>query len=136
MRAAWQASAEADALTYRLYRSDAAPITTVAGLNPVITGITQPVAIDSRPSLAEHSYAVTAVDAAGNESGPSNSAYLNAALLPVATLEVVPRPASAPSSPGPIRVGVAGSGVSRRSAASAQPGASDRAHLHRRGLQR
>ncbi|MFY9943505.1 MAG: fibronectin type III domain-containing protein, partial [Desulfobacterales bacterium] len=89
VRAAWQAPAGTEPLTYRLYRSDAATITTVADLSPVMTGITQPATMDSRPSLTEHTYAVTAVDVAGNESEPSDSAFLNAGLLPVATLAVV-----------------------------------------------
>ncbi|HSM75334.1 MAG TPA: Ig-like domain-containing protein, partial [Desulfobacterales bacterium] len=89
VRAAWQAPAGTEPLTYRLYRSDLATITTVADLSPVMTGITQPAAVDSRPSPTAHSYVATALDAAGNESAPSNSAYLNAGLLPVATLEVV-----------------------------------------------
>ena len=39
---------------------------------------------------------VTAVDAAGNESNPSNSEYLNITLLPVSTLKVVQQDTSAP----------------------------------------
>ncbi|MCG6905686.1 MAG: right-handed parallel beta-helix repeat-containing protein, partial [Desulfobacteraceae bacterium] len=96
VRAAWQAPAGTEPLTYRLYRSDLAAITTVADLSPVITGITQPAAVDSRPSPTAHSYVATAVDAAGNESAPSNSAYLNAGLLPVATLDVVQTDNAAP----------------------------------------
>ena len=96
VRAAWQAPAGTEPLTYRLYRSDLAAITTVADLSPVITGITQPATVDSRPSPTAHSYVATAVDAAGNESAPSNSAYLNAGLLPVATLDVVQTDNAAP----------------------------------------
>src|SRR5690606_2282057 len=37
---------------------------------------------------SEHAYVVTAIDAAGNESAVSNSAYLNFSLLPVRSIEV------------------------------------------------
>jgi hypothetical protein len=46
-------------------------------------------ALDTAPSQAEHTYAVTAVDVAGNESSPSESVYLNFALLPVNPLHIV-----------------------------------------------
>ena len=46
------------------------------------------VAVDAAPKPTEGAYAVTALDAAGNESGLSNSAYLNASLLPVSRLQV------------------------------------------------
>jgi hypothetical protein len=77
------------AVSYNLYRSGAASITTTAGLTPILTGIKSLGAIDGSPSQAEHAYAATAVDAAGNESLLSNSSYLNFALLPVATLTAV-----------------------------------------------
>ncbi|MBI5064234.1 MAG: hypothetical protein HZB87_12430, partial [Desulfatitalea sp.] len=45
-------------------------------------------ALDRNPSPTAHTYVVTAVDPAGNESAPSNSAYLNFDLLPADTISV------------------------------------------------
>jgi fibronectin type 3 domain-containing protein len=86
--AEWQASASGDVVSYSMYRSNASTITTVDGLTPVKSGIKALITLDSQPSLSEHAYAVTAVDAAGNQSVPSNSVYLNFALLPVSTIGV------------------------------------------------
>jgi len=88
IQATWLAPADG-AVSYRLYRSGAATITSTAGLTPIIPGIKQLGAIDTSPSTAQHAYAATAVDAAGNESAVSNSGYLNFALLPVSSLTVV-----------------------------------------------
>ncbi len=88
IQATWQAPV-GGAASYNLYRSSAASITDVTGLTPIKTNIRQLGAIDASPSPAEHAYAVTALDAAGNESPVSNSVYLNFTLLPVATLTVV-----------------------------------------------
>lgn len=87
--AAWQAVTDEDAINYRLYRAALPQIQTVEGLTALQTGLTQNQTVDGQPSLTEHSYVVTAVDAAGNESPASNSAYLNVNLLPVATLKAV-----------------------------------------------
>ena len=88
VRATWQAPTGTDTLTYNLYRAGTA-IATVSGLTPLQTGLKTTTTLDSVPSQTEHYYAVTAVDAAGNESPPSASAYLNFTLLPVANLQVV-----------------------------------------------
>ena len=88
VRATWQAPAGTDTLTYRLYRGATAPVS-VAGLTPLLTGLKETAALNSAPSTTDHYYVVTAVDAAGNESSPSASAYLNVTLLPVANLQVV-----------------------------------------------
>jgi parallel beta-helix repeat protein len=96
IRATWDASATAEAVTYSLYRSSADAIFTVAGLTPIKTGIVVLNTIDDSPSQAQHAYAVTAVDAAGNESPPSASVYLNFQLLPVGTISVERQDASAP----------------------------------------
>ncbi|RJQ65600.1 MAG: hypothetical protein C4519_27615, partial [Desulfobacteraceae bacterium] len=85
--AQWQAVA-GDDVTYRLYRSDAMQITSVEGLTPVDAQFSHNRALDRRPSPTDHTYVVTAVDQAGNESAPSNSVYLNFALLPAATIAV------------------------------------------------
>ncbi|MBN1268516.1 MAG: hypothetical protein JXB04_02930 [Kiritimatiellae bacterium] len=76
-------------LDYSLYRSTGAVITTVADLQPIKTGIPQMTAVDPSPNKNMHAYTVTAVDEAGNESDPAESAYLNFLLLPVHSLSVV-----------------------------------------------
>ena len=73
---------------YNIYRSSAAPITSLEGLAPIRSQWRQPTFVDPSPTTGEPSYVVTALDAAGNESPISNSAYLNAALLPVNALTV------------------------------------------------
>lgn len=89
IQATWLAPVDG-AASYKLYRSSAAAITSTAGLTPIITGIKQQLGVvDTNPSQAEHAYAATAVDAAGNESLLSNSSYLNFALLPVSSITVV-----------------------------------------------
>jgi len=85
--ASWQPPIGTAPAGYRLYRAATSTITSVAGLSPIKQGIRQTQAVDAVPSQSEHAYVVTAVDAAGNESAISNSAYLNFSLLPVRTLE-------------------------------------------------
>lgn len=89
IQAQWEAPPDSGPITYSLYRANLAEITSVAGLTPIATGIPQTTAIDPRPSPLDHAYVVTAVDPAGNESLPSNSFYLNFALLPVSSLSVL-----------------------------------------------
>ena len=86
--ATWQPPIGAAPASYRLYRAATSPITSVSGLTPIKQDIRLAQAVDASPSQSEHAYVVTAVDAAGNESAISNSAYLNFSLLPVATLQV------------------------------------------------
>lgn len=79
-------------LTYNLYRLDlpqGQQANSTAGLTALQTKIPEPIALDPEPSDTEHSYFVTAVDAAGNESVPSSTAYLNSGLLPVSQLTLV-----------------------------------------------
>jgi hypothetical protein len=86
-------------VTYSVYRADldAGQPIDISGHTPIKSKIarlqgpdlTGGEYLDASPSQLEHAYAVTAVDAAGNESSPSNTAYLNFALLPVATLNLV-----------------------------------------------
>jgi len=85
----WDAPAYTEPITYYVYRSDQAEITSVEGLTPLIIGVPQTLVIDPNPSSTEHCYAVTAVDEAGNQSAPSPSVYQNFGLLPVASLTVV-----------------------------------------------
>ena len=86
--ARWQPPVGTAPAGYRLYRSAASTITTVEGLTPLKQNIKLSQAVDAVPSQSEHAYVVTALDAAGNESAISNSAYLNFSLLPVKTLQV------------------------------------------------
>lgn len=86
--ATWQPPVGPAPKSYRLYRAATSPITDVAGLTPIRDNIVGTQAVDPVPSQSEHAYVVTAVDAAGNESAVSNSAYLNFSLLPVRSLEV------------------------------------------------
>ena len=88
IKAVWEAPPYTEPVTYSLYRADLAEIISVEGLTPLATGITETTAIDSNPSPTDHSYVVTAVDEAGNESAPSNSFYLNFDLLPVSSITV------------------------------------------------
>ena len=80
-----------DIAYYCLYRSDAGEITSVSGLSPVVCHIPNDSdhVVDPNPSLTDHCYVVTSVDAAGNESAPSNYDYLNFTLLPVSSITVV-----------------------------------------------
>jgi uncharacterized membrane protein YgcG len=88
IKAAWQPPLGSLPASYNLYRSSAAAINSTDGLTPIKTGIKSVYAVDPSPSPSEHSYAVTSLDSAGNESALSNSAYLNFSLLPVRTLTV------------------------------------------------
>ncbi len=89
IQATWTAPADTEDMTYSLYRTDNAGITSIEGLTPVRTGIEVATAIDTKPSEDRHYYVVTAVDQVGNESAPSDPAYLDFALLPVDELSVV-----------------------------------------------
>jgi hypothetical protein len=88
--ATWVASGSSDTKSYALYRKNLAPGIDLdpTGLTPVLNNIISLAAIDSVPSELEHAYAVTAFDAAGNQSLPSNTQYLNFALLPVSSLGI------------------------------------------------
>ncbi|BFM06370.1 right-handed parallel beta-helix repeat-containing protein [Halioxenophilus aromaticivorans] len=87
VNAQWDVSADPDTVGYALYRG-ATAIGNVAGLAPIVEAIEENRTIDSLPLETEPYYAVTALDGAGNQSSPSNSAYVNTDLLPVANLEV------------------------------------------------
>ena len=79
---------EEEGATFNLYRSGQTEIVDIDGLVPVSTKISGTEAVDSQPSPTEHCYAATALDAAGNESAPCLSEYLNFDLLPAADLSV------------------------------------------------
>lgn len=86
--ATWQPPLASTVDYYNLYRASGTAITSIASLTPLKTRIKNPVTYDTSPSPAQGAYVVTAVDAAGNESAISNSAYLNASLLPVRKLRI------------------------------------------------
>ncbi|WP_172807586.1 hypothetical protein [Endozoicomonas ascidiicola] len=79
-------------LTYNLYRLNTPEGADVdlGGIEPLQTGIPGDafIALDKEPSDSEHTYTITAVDSAGNESQPATPQYLNAGLLPVSNLGV------------------------------------------------
>ena len=79
-------------LTYNLYRLDTGEgeLASIEGVTPLKTRIPGDafIALDEKPSETEHTYTVTAVDSAGNQSAPADPDYLNAGLLPVGNLEV------------------------------------------------
>ncbi|MCP4688616.1 MAG: hypothetical protein GY859_11235, partial [Desulfobacterales bacterium] len=84
----WSAPAYNEPVTFNLYRADLPEITSVDGMTPLIHSIPQTLVVDPNPSTTQHCYVATAVDAAGNESEPSNSVYQNFGLLPVSSLIV------------------------------------------------
>ena len=86
--AVWQAPLASQVDHYRLYRSGGAVINSIEGLTPIKSLIKLTQTHDTSPSPTQGAYVVTAVDVAGNESALSNSAYLNASLLPVRNLKV------------------------------------------------
>lgn len=88
IRARWLAPISGEVASYNVYRSNETVINSIDGLTPLRTGIKDTEFVDASPGATGHAYVVTALDAAGNESALSNSAYLNASLLPVPTLRV------------------------------------------------
>lgn len=88
IQATWQAPLASTVDRYTLYRASGTSITSVEGMPPLKTGIKANSVYDTTPSNNQGAYVVTALDAAGNESAPSNSAYLNASLFPVRNLKV------------------------------------------------
>lgn len=93
----WQPPVGTAPSSYRLYRAATQTITSVEGLTPIRENIRTTQMIDAVPSQSEHAYAVTAIDAAGNESAISNSVYLNFSLLPVKQLQIEQIGASLPN---------------------------------------
>ncbi|MCK5099708.1 MAG: hypothetical protein KAR45_16480, partial [Desulfobacteraceae bacterium] len=91
VHAQWTSPGYQDKITYAVYRTNAQTITSLQGLTPIIPKIPKQYTsvVDPNPSPTEHCYAVAAIDEAGNISPPSNSAYLNFKLLPMATLKVI-----------------------------------------------
>ncbi|NVK44294.1 MAG: carboxypeptidase regulatory-like domain-containing protein [Oceanospirillaceae bacterium] len=78
-------------LYYSLYRlsndwDDAS--SDLTGIEPALSPIRGAAILDSKPSAQFAKYAVTATDETGNESLPSETVYLNVALLPVTEMKV------------------------------------------------
>lgn len=86
--ATWLAPSQGNVDSYKLYRASGTSITDIDGLTPLKTGIKTLATVDAQPNPNQGAYVVTALDAAGNESVLSNSAYLNASLLPVPQLKI------------------------------------------------
>lgn len=78
-----------ETLTYNLYRAGGTSLDNVDGLQAIKKNISTLSYTDALPNRDQPTYAVTAVDEAGNESVSSSSFYLNVDLLPVATLSVL-----------------------------------------------
>jgi RHS repeat-associated protein len=87
LAAYWTPPTGTESLMYALYRSTS-PIPATTNLSPLIRRIVSTNALDTNPMAGPAYYAVTAVDALGNESPPSLSAYTNISLLPVNSLRV------------------------------------------------
>ncbi|WP_054701596.1 Ig-like domain-containing protein [Desulfosarcina cetonica] len=96
IKASWNPPAYTEAITYSLYRAPQTEITTVDGLDALAEGIEATLVVDPHPSDDDHCYTVTAVDAAGNQSPPATSSYLNFDLLPVSSLSVVQSESESP----------------------------------------
>ncbi len=88
IQASWTAPSS-EPLTYRIYQSTGTVLEDISGLEAIAKDISSTNFIDNQPSQEEHVYVVTAVDSSGNESLPSESAYLNFGLLPVKEFSVV-----------------------------------------------
>lgn len=68
----WNAPSGEEGLRYNLYRADSL-ITDISGLTPIQFNMNQVNATDIPPADTRYYYAVTSLDATGNESPPSNS---------------------------------------------------------------
>jgi large repetitive protein len=93
----WQAPLASTIASYNVYRAAGTSITSINGLTPYKTGVKNIYSVDPTPSPVFGAYAVTALDAAGNESAASNSNYLNASLLPVSNLRIEQADTSLPT---------------------------------------
>ncbi|MEW6079368.1 MAG: right-handed parallel beta-helix repeat-containing protein [Thermodesulfobacteriota bacterium] len=89
INAAWTPQNYTEPVNFSLYRA-ASDITSITNMTPLIKGIpmANTAVVDPQPSLTAHYYVVAAVDAAGNISEPSTSAYLDFSLLPVSALHI------------------------------------------------
>ena len=96
----WEDALNAEDVFYRVYRAGGTEIFDVSAAHAVIPEIPAEYlddgVVDPSPSSAEPCYVVTALDAVGNESAPSNSAYHNIGLLPVSSILIRQEDDSAP----------------------------------------
>lgn len=74
-------------VSFRLYRA-AAPFSDLTGLTPVAT-VNGNKATDPAPASAQRFYAITALDALGNESAPSQAQQITFPVAPVANLMLI-----------------------------------------------
>ena len=87
IQAEWSA-VSGDGIRYALFTDATGPISSTDTLEPVLSNLTQPFVVDSNATQAKPAYAVVAVDEVGNQSAPSETAYLNVDLLPVSSISV------------------------------------------------
>ncbi|MFQ3248040.1 MAG: fibronectin type 3 domain-containing protein, partial [Arenicella sp.] len=87
IQAEWGEVSEAG-VSYQLYTAESGPITDVSALTAILEGLNQPFVVDTNASQSKPAYTVVAVDSIGNKSEPSETAYLNVDLLPVASIKV------------------------------------------------
>jgi len=95
VRATWSASVESDVASYKLYRA-ATAITAVSGLTAVATA-NEPAATDTGARTDQRHYAVTAIDAAGNQSAPSRDVSIDFPVAPVTRLTLTRLEKAAPT---------------------------------------
>jgi RHS repeat-associated protein len=89
LQLSWTPPAALDVVSYNAYRSvDRITATSVANLAPILRAASGCGTLDADPPQRPVFYAVTALDAAGNESEPSEAAYTNLTLVPVTGLSV------------------------------------------------
>ncbi|MBI5694879.1 MAG: hypothetical protein HZC51_03925 [Nitrospirae bacterium] len=93
--AAWTAPEGEAAASYNLYRSGS-QISSVSGLTPALKGIKALKASDPLPVSSLRYYAVTAVDALGNEGQPSVSGYITFPVAPPWDLMLIRLEGTAP----------------------------------------
>jgi RHS repeat-associated protein len=86
IKASWNPNTDPDFYMYHLYRAQGNEILSTDDLVPIKTHFKGTLIIDYHPSPTEHCYVLTALDQIGNESTPSNSAYLNPGLLPPSSI--------------------------------------------------
>jgi len=82
-----QSPADSGVVGYNIYRSSSGSGSSIS--TPYMAGVLKSPVYDVSPSATDHYYAVSAVDAVGNESAPSEWVYINPGLLPVDSIHIV-----------------------------------------------
>jgi RHS repeat-associated protein len=85
----WSTPPFTEPVTYTVYRAGAPPPAEVAGLPPLLAGISVTSALDPAPVATLREYSVVAVDAVGNVSPASPWQHLDVPVLPVPSLSVL-----------------------------------------------